>query len=68
MTAEQEKQAVDNIAKAARSFLSGYDEFDGDGGCCGEDLNALFDACDEYGKIADAADESHVEILPQFVG
>lgn len=68
MTTEQEKQAVENIAKAARRFISSYDEFDGDPSCCGEDLNGLFDACDEFGKVADASDPSEVTILPAYIG
>jgi len=49
MTEEEEKEKVSAIAEAARQFLRVYDEFDGDPACCGEYLDALFDATNDYG-------------------
>jgi hypothetical protein len=69
---EQEKVAVAKIAEAARAFVKCYDEFNPEyhGGSCGEHLDALFDACDEFGKVADAADEAEdlQSILPAYIG
>lgn len=57
MTEDQSKLAVKNIADAARAFLQCYDEFEPEQhGSCGEYLDALFDACDEFGKIDGTAD------------
>jgi hypothetical protein len=44
-----EKEKVEKIAKASRAFLAVWDEFDGDPGACGEDLNALIEAVDDFG-------------------
>lgn len=49
MTPAEEKDLIAKIAAAARKFLESYDEFEGDPSCVGEWLDALFDACNEYG-------------------
>lgn len=44
-----EKAKIDKITNAARAFVKCQDEFEDYPGCCGEYLDALIVALDEYG-------------------